>query len=197
MEHAQILAPLGITDDWVHLFVTESNLIDPRPGSSVAYDAHREALLYALYMAANDCYALPHEVYKLMIRGEYLGQGLRTQPMAIGGLPVLSPQLIKRELFRWNRRVYQTVDSLRTDNDSIPEEQKRSEVWDLHCELMNIHPYDHCNGKVGRILMVNHALLTDSKAWVVPSANRQEYFDTLRRHPSAQWGTTPPADAQL
>jgi hypothetical protein len=161
------------------------------------YDSHRNALLYALHMAESDRYALPNEVYKLMVSSEHTGQGLRTQPVMFGGRAVLHPRLIKHELFLWNRRVQQVVDSLRTDDASIPEEQKRSEIWGLHCELMNIRPYDHCNGKVGRVLMVNHALLTDTQAWVVPAASRQEYFNTIRQHPSAQWGANPPTEAQL
>jgi hypothetical protein len=139
---------------------------------------------------------LPNEIYKLLNRGG-LGHGLRTQEQEIGGLPVLSPQLIKRELFLWNRHVGQVVDSLRTDDDSIPEEQKRSEIWGLHCELLNIRPYDHYNGKVGRVLMVNHALLTDTQPWIVPSVDRSEYVSTIRRHHSAKWGTNPPNCDQL
>ena len=201
MEPLEVLKPLGITSDWVHTFLTESNAIDPQPGSSEpgspVYDGHREALLYALYMSADDRYALPYEVYKLLNRGESLGRGLRNQEVAIGGRAVLPHRMIKRELFRWNRRVCQAIDSLRTDEDTIPEERKRAEIWGLHCELMSIHPYDHFNGKVGRILMVNHALLTDAKAWVIPAASRQEYFNTIRQHPSAEWGTNPPTEDQL
>lgn len=192
MEQLKVLAPLGITDSWLHTFVTESNEIDPLPGPSTpgtaVYDHHLEALSYALLMAAMDRYALPHEVYKLLTRGDVV---LRSHPVSLGGIDLIPPQRVKQELFYWNRRVYQTIDSLRTDDASISEAQKRAEVWGLHYELMNLRPYDRLNGKVGRILMASHAALTDAQAWVVPASSRLEYFASIRRHPSAQWGVSP------
>lgn len=201
MDHNIIMEGFGITPEWVHQFLTESNLIDPQPGpsepGSLIYDGHRDALLYALLMAASDRYAPPLEVYKLLAHGHHLANGLRAQKVRVGDREALAPQLIKHELWKWNRRLYQTVDLLRTDDDSIPVEHKKSEIWGLHCELMNILPYDRFNGKVGRVLMVNHALLTDTPVWVIPAASRQEYFNVIRRHPSAQWGTNPPVEDQL
>lgn len=198
MDEISLLSRFELTADWIHTFVTESNLIDPQLGSSVPgtplYDNHRDALLYALHTAADDRYALPTEVHKLLMRGSPLAGALRTQSAKIGINDTLAPQFVKRELWRWNRNLCQAIDLLRTDDDSIPEIRKKSDLWGLHFELLNIRPYETCNGKVGRVLMVNHALLVDLAPWIIPSKAREEYFNGIRRHPSANWGANPPED---
>ena len=40
--------------------------------------------------------------------------------------------------------------------------------------------------------MVNHALLVDLDPWIIPCVTgREDYFDIIRNHPSAQWGIYP------
>lgn len=198
MDETSLLDQFGLTTDWIHTFITESNLIDPQlgpcgPGTPL-YDNHRNALLYALYTAAEDRYALPTEVHKLLLNGNPLAGQLRKQATKIGINDVLAPQLVKREFWKWNRNLCQTIDSLRTDDNSIPEARKKADIWGLHFEMLNIRPYELFNGKVGRVLMVNHALLVDIAPWIIPSKAREEYFNGIRRHPSATWGANPPED---
>lgn len=197
MDESELFRQAGLTPEWVHEFVVESNKIDPQPGSSelgsVVYDAHHAAVVYAIRMASEDRYALPKAVHELLIPGNPLGGKLRTQNVKIGLNKVLPYTHVPRFMWKWNRVAAMTVDSLRTDDDSIDPDDKIWNVWRLHCEFENIHPYELYNGKVGRVLMVNHALLVDVDPWVIPcDAGRENYFDLIRRDPSALWGTDPP-----
>lgn len=197
MEEAELFRQAGLPSDWADEFVAESNKIDPQPGpdgpGTVLFDAHREALVYAIRMASEDRYAPPNEVHKLLLPEHPLAGELRSRVLKIGVTPVLSPTLVPHFLWKWNRSVHHVVDELRTDDDSIDPDTKIESVWDLHCEFESIHPYELYNGKVGRILMVNHALLVDVEPWIIPcDLGREDYFDVIRQHPSYCWGVSPP-----
>lgn len=196
MDTQELLNQAGLRAEWAHEFVVESNMIDPQPGpdgpGSVLYDAHTNAVLYAIRMASEDRYALPKVVHELLLPDHPLAGKLRTIETKIGLNDILPAAMIQFFFWRWNREVHTTIDDLRTDDDSIDEEDKISRIWQHHSELMNIRPFELYNGKVGRVLMVNHALLVDINPWIVPcKTGREDYFDLIRTHPSARWGTHP------
>ena len=192
MEETELLYQAELSADWVHRFVTESNKIDPQPGSNepgtLLYDGHREAVIYAIRMASEHRYALPNAIYKLLLREHPLAGKLRKRDIQIGLNPILEVTRVAYFLWKWNRSVQETIDSLRTKKGADPD-FKAAEIWALHCEFENIHPYEIYNGKVGRVLMINHALLVDLSPWIILCAEgREEYFDIIRSHPSATWG---------
>lgn len=197
MEEAELLNQARLSQDWVDEFVVESNKIDPQgqpdgPGT-VLYDGHREAVLYAIRMASEDRYALPHAVHKLLLRDDPLAEQVRRRDVKIGLNHVLEASHVPRLFWQWNRRTHETIDSLRVDDDSVDPGHAIAEVLGLHAMFENIHPYEVYNGKVGRVLMVNHALLVDVEPWIIPcDLGREDYFDMIRHHPSAQWGIDPP-----
>ena len=200
-EDTELFRQAGLRADWAHEFVRESNKIDPQPGSSEPgtplYDRHMEAVLYALKMAAEDRYALPKTIHEILMLGhpraaELAGKN-RTQEAKVGINQCLDPILVPQFIWSWNHRVREVIDSLRTDDDSIDPDDKIVPIWDLHCEFENIRPYEIFNGKVGRILMVNHALLVDVNPWIIPcELGREDYFDMIRYHESGKWGLNPP-----
>jgi len=199
MNESELFRQAGLPSDWADEFVTESNKIDPQPGpngpGTVIFDGHREAVVYAIRMASEDRYALPNVVHKLLLRDHPAAERLRSRDIKIGLNEVLPATLVPHFLWKWNKSVQMVIDSLRTDDDSIDPDLKITEVWDLHCEFENIHPYELYNGKVGRILMVNHALLIDVEPWIIPcDLGREDYLDMIRNHASADWGINPPAD---
>lgn len=199
MEEAELLHHARLSSSWVDEFVVESNKIDPQPGpnepGTLVFDGHREAVIYAIRMASEDRYAVPNAVHKLLLRDHPLAGELRSQEVKIGLNKILSPTRVPLCFWRWNRAVHEVIDALRTDDASIDADTKITSVWDLHCEFENIHPYDLYNGKVGRILMINHALLVDVEPWLIScEVGREGYFDVIRSHESALWGVSPPAD---
>jgi len=199
MDEAELLRQAGLSADWLNEFVVESNKIDPQPGpdgpGSVLYDAHRDAALYAIRMAADDRYATPHAVHELLLPDHPKAGILRKQDVRIASHDLLEAVLVPQYLWLWNRQVYQVIDLLRVDDDSIDSDDMISQVWNLHCEFETIHPYELYNGKVGRILMMNHALLLDIDPWIIPcDVGRADYFEVIRSHESAIWGTHPPSD---
>ena len=153
MEETELLHQAGLSLDWVHEYVVESNKIDPQPGpsepGSSVYDWHREALLYALRMASEDRYAIPKAIHQLLLRGHPLAGEPRSRDMKIGLNEVVPAGFVPKLLWRWNRHVYDTLHALRTGTD-VDLDTKQAEIWALHCEFENIHPYEWLNGKVGR-----------------------------------------------
>jgi hypothetical protein len=197
MNETELLERLSLSADWTREFVTESNQIDPQPGDSSAsiYDWHYEALLYVLSMAADDRYALPREIHRLLLREHPQAGRLRNQSARIACNGVVDPARVPALMFRWNNNVHETIDALRTDDNSVDSDLKRADVWGLHCELMNIRPFELYNGKVGRLLMVNHALLVGVEPWIVPAdLGRDDYFGVIRNHPSFIWAVDPPLE---
>jgi len=202
MEELELLHQAELSVDWIHEFVVESNKIDPQPSGNepgfLLYDGHREAALYAIRMAAEGHFALPNAIHKLLLRDHPLAEKLRTHNIKIGLNCILEARFVHYLLWRWNWSVKNVMNHLRTARN-IDSEDKVAEVWALHCEFENIHPYELYNGKVGRILMLNHALLADIDPWVIPctSLSRECYFDLIRNHPSANWGLNPPINAAI
>jgi hypothetical protein len=196
MDEVTLLNSAGIPPEWLDIFVQESNKIDPQPGSSdvgtYVYDNHRQAVLYAIRMALEDRYALPREVHTLLLGGHPKAGVLRKYDTAVGFNDLMPHTIVARYMWDWNRRLSDVVDSLRVDDGSIPEARKRELLWSLHCELMNIRPYELFNGKTGRVLLINHALLVDCKPWLIASDKREAYFDVIRTHPSSKWAKNPP-----
>jgi len=197
MDEAELLYQAQLSPEWVHDFVTESNKIDPQPDpgepGSVIYDGHREALIYAIRMAAASRFALPNAAHRLLLREHPLAGKLRKRDIKIGLNYILEATHVPYFMWRWNRAVHRTINILRTRRKRVPLELKLFELWDLHCEFENIHPYELYNGKVGRVLLANHALLIDIDPWIVPcETGRELYFDLIRDHSSAAWGLDPP-----
>lgn len=202
MDISELFKQAGLPQGWAHEFVIESNLIDPQPGpsgpGSVLYDAHMEALIYAIRMASEDRYALPKTVHELLLPGHPLAGILRTHEVKIGLNDLLPVAQVSHFMWKWNRAAQMMVDDLRTDDDSLDPDDKITEIWESHCEFENIHPFELYNGKVGRCLMVNHALLVDVNPWIIPcELGREDYFDMIRSHPSSRWGTHPVKEAEF
>lgn len=197
MNESELFRQAGLPPNWVDEFVVESNKIDPQPGpdgpGTAIFDGHREAVVYAIRMASEDRYALPNAVHRLLLRDHPAAEKLRSRDVKIGLNYVLPATLVPHFLWKWNKAVKVVIDSLRTADRSIDHEVKIPEVWDLHYELASIHPYELYNGKVGRVLMVNHALLVDVDPWIIPcDSGREAYLDMIRNHASASWGINPP-----
>jgi hypothetical protein len=191
---ADLLEQAGIDHEWAHAFVVESNQIDPQPGEnapgSPIYDLHMQALLYAIRAGLDDCYALPRELHKMLLSDHPSAGVFRTQPIVIGFRATLNPRRVPYYTWRWNADARERIGALRTREEATSEE-RHDEVWGLHCELMNVRPFELYNGRVGRLLMVNHAILVGEDPWIVPASERADYLDTIHAHPSATWVDEP------
>jgi hypothetical protein len=188
------LEQAGIHPEWAHSFVVESNLIDPQPGDNVPgypiYDLHMQALLHAIQAGVDDRYALPRELHRMLLGDHPLAGMPRTQPISIGFRTMLHPRRVPHYTWRWNADAREVITALRK-KEVLSLEESRGTVWDLHCELMNIRPFELYNGRVGRLLMVNHALLIGEMPLIIYSADRDEYVRLISRHPSAHWVDEP------
>jgi hypothetical protein len=184
------LAAVGVDRDWLDDFVRESNLLDPQPScepGQAGYDLHMEAVLYAVRCAVADCFALPREVHRILLPDHPFGGIDREQPFRMGFRMMLQPHRVPYYCWRWNCDARERIGALRTRRRDAVAWQRQQEIWDLHCELMNIRPFELYNGRVGRALMVNHAILAGEDPWIVPFSSRALYVSTIQQHPSADW----------
>jgi len=148
------------------------------------------ALLYAIRAGVDDCYALPRELHKVLLADHPLAGVARTQKCVIGFRSMLNPQRVPYYAWRWNADARQRIGELRTKQDSTPWERYHA-IWGLHAELMNIRPFELYNGRVGRLLMVNHAILVGEVPWIVFADDRTDYLATIHAHWSADWVNEP------
>jgi len=185
----------GVDQSWAHTFVVESNLIDPQPGEnapgSPLYDLHMQALLYAIHAGVNDHYALPREAHKILLGDHPFAGVARTQRIRVGFREMLHPRRVPHYSWRWDADARERIGALRTRRQDATSEERQAEIWELHCELMNIRPFELFNGRVGRILMINQAILVGEEPWIVLNEDRTAYLDLIQSHPSASWPDEP------
>lgn len=195
LDEIELLYQAELTPKWLDEFIEESNKLDPNPNQTndSTCDRHKDALIYAIKTAQEGCFALPHAVHKLLLGDHPLAGKFRQRDIKIGLSYPLDASRIRYFMWKWNRWVQVFVDFMRTQKE-WDAEQKVSEIWNFHCIFEIIHPYDLCNGRVGRILMVNHALLVGIAPWIVPSTKREDYFELIKTHPCSSWGLEPPEE---
>lgn len=176
-----------VTQEWIEAFVRESNRIDPQPVDEV--ENHTSAVEYAVATGSSGRFSLPRTIHQLLLPEHPLAGRVRKEEAQIGLNPVLPAGCVPRFFWEWNRKVFRVIKKMR---------RKRSDrgmiqaVWDLHAELLNIRPYELYNGKMGRILMINHALLLGVEPRLIRFEQREDYFDLIRHHETAKWGFEPP-----
>jgi hypothetical protein len=183
----------GLSLSWAHEFVVESNQIDPQPGEnapgSPLYDLHYAALAHVVATSLEDRYALPRDLHSMLLPGHPLAGVSRSQPITIGFRKMLHPRRVAHFTWRWNADVRETIGELRSRPCTWDERQDL--IWDLHCELMNIRPFEIYNGRVGRLLLANHAILLGIEPALIRSDSREDYLARIRSHPSAAWVDEP------
>ncbi|MCH7792628.1 MAG: Fic family protein [Planctomycetes bacterium] len=187
----------GLTIDWMHDFVRESNKIDPQPGyenepGSPRFDSHLATLYWAVEKALGGTIASPSDCHEsLMFAFLYDAGEYRTVGVRVGPYVKPAPHRIAGMMAEWAKRVESTILGLtRTGADPQPaDDVKREALWGLHCEYENIHPWRDGNGRSGRLLMVNHAMLVGLEPWTIHFGDEQQaYYRRIEAHPSHAWG---------
>lgn len=178
-----------IDSEWAHEFVIESNQIDPQPGVNAPgaplYDLHHAALQHVIAMGSADRYALPRDIHRMLLPDHPLAGVLRSHAYIMGFKKMLHHRRVPYYTWRWNMDARETIGEIRSREST--EEERQTLLWDLHCELMNIRPFEIYNGRVGRLLLVNHALLLGEEPVLIRFQERDDYLDTISAHPSATW----------
>jgi Fic family protein len=69
------------------------------------------------------------------------------------------------------------VEMAMADREEMPDEEKEATVWSLHVDYEHIHPFIDGNGRSGRLLMINHAILLGIEPWIVEYKDVQNYYN--------------------
>lgn len=163
-------------------FVHESNLIDPQPGhenkpGDAHFDDHLKAANLAVKLAEEDSIAPPdlvHETLMRNLKGMRKHAGVyREEYVSVGNRLCPPPEAIPDLMKKWNKRVSFDIRRAKKTGSKKSKEQL---VWDLHISYEYVHPWIDGNGRSGRVLMLNHALILDLKPWIVHYNNRVEYY---------------------
>lgn len=166
-----------LSDEWMDRFVLESNKIDPQPGyenipGSPRYDDHLTALRYVVARGKENQLVSPLAVHaKLTCNFKEFANwsgAYRMHNVRVGRRRCPDWQDIPRLMSNWEKAV---EDHLFTNPIKTEEN-----VWQLHIDFEHIHPFIDGNGRTGRLLMVNHALILGLDPWIVEYSQVQEYY---------------------
>lgn len=187
-----------VSTAWFREFVTESNKIDrqvshypkghPRwypphknePGDP-SYDDHLQSAIQAVTLGLRGQLMAPlacHLGLTLNLRGYNAdGRGqLRRVPVFVGNKEFPSPDKLGRLLVEWQASVALPLVKFRKNELGMDAEEREALIWRWHVEFENIHPCVDGNGRVGRLLMVNHAVLFGLEPWIVRYDERDAYY---------------------
>ena len=186
----------GPSLDWMHEYVFESNKIDPQPGyenipGSPRFDDHLVTLQWAVRSALCDIVANPNDCHNLLMHTFLSDAGkYRTSGVRVGPFVKPNPSRIAGMMSTWDRNVEMALCQGQSRVEIDPHDSVRQEiVWDLHYVYENIHPWVDGNGRSGRILMVNHAMLMGLDPWIVHHGDEQQaYYKRIEAHSSHAWG---------
>ena len=168
-------------DAFLRVFVLEHNLIDPQPGHKNVpgdphYDDHLLAAEFCVAQAERKELVTPKQVHKILMRrlkGFQEKAGiLRNIDVAVGTRVCPHWREISRMLHEWQSYVEQGW----RDQLTKSVEERIYWVWARHIEYEHIHPFEDGNGRSGRLLMLNHALLLKLNPWYVPYSERMAYY---------------------
>ena len=167
-----------LTQDFMEDFVFESNMIDPQPGHQNVpgdphWDDHYEALQFVINRGEDKILAPPQDVHEVLMANlkgmAHEAGNLRTCRVMAGSRTCPDWHEVPRLLKNWEDEAYYR---LKNEDFLDPE----ALVWKLHIDYETIHPFVDGNGRSGRLLMVNHALLLGIDPWIVKFDERLDYY---------------------
>lgn len=163
-------------------FVSESNEIDPQPGfenqpGDPRFDDHMKALKLAIRYGNSNDIADPFELHKMLMGRMWpeIAGKKRECRIFVGSHEGASPEKITDMLYDWNGHVERMFGSKFLDKRDTTNNKKS--IIQLHVEFERIHPFRDGNGRTGRLLMVNHALVCGVEPWVTEYDKRWEYYN--------------------
>ncbi len=172
-----------VSDIFLREFIHESNLIDPLPAGhlSVAgdkyFDDHFDAARYVVGCARDNTPALPLLVHGKITRNLKTGKDtaglLRKVNVQIGKQWCPTHAHVPSLLAEWLAAVRVEFPVVRKNESEV---ERREWVLDKHVDFEHIHPFEHGNGRVGRLLMLNHIMLMDIRPWIFTHEKRDRYF---------------------
>lgn len=170
-----------ISGVFLHSFVHEHNLIDPQPGhlnspGDPHYDDHLNAAAYVVKLSTLGKRVEPRNIHRRLMRRlkgfEKEAGRFRRWDVQVGGHTCPYWERVPTLLRLWTITL-KDIPRIAL----LTEEERRAWVWRTHVEYEHIHPFSDGNGRSGRLLMLNHALLVGLEPWYVPYADRYAYYD--------------------
>jgi len=173
-------------DQFLLDFVHESNKIDPQPGhENNLGDPHFDKHMIAAGMAVDEARfghlsdpLVLHSILMHDLRGMQQSAGqFRQGGVQVGGRFCPLPQEVPILYQQWMNMVQGQIPILTKDLQSpIFYNVKQTMVWNWHVAFEHIHPFIDGNGRTGRLLMLNHALILGLDPWITEYDNRMEYY---------------------
>jgi Fic family protein len=179
---------------WKHIFVCESNMIDPQPGymgnhlGCHMYDNHLQALNFVLSEGWEMNPSTPLDVHRFLTRGipffEDSGNSgkYRTVDVWIGHETCPSPYMLENLMNDWfdfSKKIMRDVESGKIVAFDA--------ALSVHHYFETIHPFIDGNGRTGRLLL--QKVLTDlgQDPVIIFFDDRSEYYDAIENFRDSYW----------
>ncbi len=182
---------LDISQSWKHIFVTESNKIDPQPGyegdrlGCLMYENHLKALDFVFSDGWELSNSTPLDIHRILTKGidffenRKSSGSYRDVNVWIGNETCPSPYLIPGLMITW----LEYTKKLMNDENRSPVEV----AWISHHMFEIIHPFIDGNGRTGRLIFnkVLHDLGEDCR--IIYFDNRFQYYDEIDLFRKKHW----------
>lgn len=173
---------------WLEQFVYESNEIDPqpefdnRPGSP-RWDDHLDAVSHAITASRQARAADPRAIHQILMGRMWpaIAGSLRTVNVGIGRHTCTPFWQVPEKLATWKQAISSQFEHRIDELRRLSTDNRLDAIWTKHIEFERIHPFRDGNGRTGRILMVNQALLAGVEPPLVRYRNRFDYYRRFER----------------
>ena len=183
-----------ISYSWKHIYIEESNKIDPQPGylgdnpDCLMYQNHLSALDFVLSDGWEINLNTPLDIHRILTKGiKYFEDNgtsgkYRNVNVWIGNEECPNPYLIPNLMNEW----FSTTKRL-IDKESFPAVDI---AWISHHMFEIIHPFIDGNGRTGRLIFnkVLHDLGLDSR--IIYFHDRYEYYNEIDEFRKNHWTGT-------
>lgn len=170
------------TNDLLYNATVESNRIEGEPTHGLSFDNHWRCTLLARTAAEVKQLLHPRVYHQLLFEGR--SEALhRTDPGCSRplGMEVAVNTLDGRKLFAPSRDLPQLMRVwwARARSYESFHVDRRTRLWDFHAWFEAIHPFEDGNGRVGRLLWWNMAMIAGEQIEVVFYSERGAYYNRL------------------
>jgi Fic family protein len=181
-------------NSWKHIYICESNKIDPQPGylgnspDCLMYNNHLKALRFALSSSWEMTRDTPLDVHRFLTKNipffENSGNSgkYRTVDVYIGHETCPSPLMLNNLMSDWFEFAKKIMKD--AENGIVT---NLNAALSVHHYFETIHPFIDGNGRTGRLLLQKVLVELGEDPVIIRFDDRSEYYDAIQHFRDSYW----------